>query len=165
MPETLQSFPPIIADRCRVLILGSMPGIHSLEKGQYYAHPRNQFWKILGAVFEETIPESYSGRKAFLLEKQVALWDVIASCQRKGSLDTAIQKERPNDLKSLLRQYPGIRWIGFNGLKAHQTFRAHMGVEIPGVTCCRLPSTSPAHTMAFEEKRRQWTKLLEGLKH
>jgi hypoxanthine-DNA glycosylase len=156
MNEWIQSFPPVISAGCRVLILGSMPGIRSLNAQQYYAHPQNQFWRIMGALFETALPEAYTARTAFLLKNGIGLWDVIHSCRRDGSLDTAIRQESAHDLETLFLQYPGIRFVGFNGAKAHDSFQKQIGFRFPELTFRRLPSTSPAYTRKMEEKLAEW---------
>ena len=107
MPRVTHTFGPSISPRCRVLILGTMPGVASLAAGQYYAHPRNQFWDIMGALFGAGRDLSYARRLARLRAAGVALWDVVAECERPGSLDSAIRREKPNDLAGLLRFDPG----------------------------------------------------------
>ena len=156
MNARIRSFPPIIGAGSRVLILGSMPGIRSLAAQQYYAHPQNQFWRIMGALFETTLPEDYSAKTAFLLKSGIGLWDVIHSCRREGSLDTAIRQERAYDFEALFHRYPEIRFVGFNGAKAHDSFQKHIGFSFPNITFRRLPSTSPAYTMKMEEKLSEW---------
>ncbi|MCY3606051.1 MAG: DNA-deoxyinosine glycosylase [Gammaproteobacteria bacterium] len=161
-------FPPIFDPHARVLILGSLPGDESLRRGQYYGHPRNQFWALLGAVFERDLPPlEYERKCAFLLRKRIALWDVLKAAERRGSLDTAIRKERPNDLPALFGELPGLRAVGCNGGKAHRSFRRHFGawlIGFPGeIELCRLPSSSPAYAaMPLEAKARQWRQFLDA---
>lgn len=154
--KQLVAFPPIIQENCRVLILGSMPGVQSLQAQQYYAHPQNQFWKIMGMLFHHPLPPDYNSRTIFLLEKHIALWDVIHSCYREGSLDSAIRQETAHDFEMFFRAHPGIRFVAFNGTKAQDTFRKQVGFHFPGITFHRLPSTSPAHTMKLAEKLAAW---------
>lgn len=160
----LKSFPPII-DRCsRVLILGSMPGTESLLKNQYYANSRNHFWRVIYALFDAEPDSSYDDRAAFLLSKKIALWDVIDNCTRKGSLDSNIRDEYPNDFTALFRKYPGIKHIFFNGTKAFDSFKKHVGFnESGGFTYTKLPSTSPAHAVKFEDKLNEWSVIKKSV--
>ena len=161
-------FPPIFDPRARVLILGSLPGDESLRRSQYYGHPRNQFWALLGAVFGRDLPLlEYERKCAFLLRKRIALWDVLQAAERRGSLDTAIRGERPNDLPALFGELPGLRAVGCNGGKAHRSFCQHFGDwlnECPGeISLCRLPSSSPAYAaMPLEAKARHWRQFLDA---
>ncbi len=155
----IQSLPPIIDQSCTRLILGSIPGEVSLAKQEYYGHPQNAFWRILFALYETAPTESYAEKQAFLLSHHIALWDVIGACQREGSLDQHIQNAVANDFASLFREYPSISRIYFNGAKAFDTYRVHVGFD-PGRTYTRLPSTSPAHAVPFEQKLSAWHDLL-----
>ncbi|MBW7477772.1 DNA-deoxyinosine glycosylase [Paenibacillus oenotherae] len=145
----VHSFPPVIDERARVLVLGSMPGTASLDKGQYYGHPRNHFWPVIYGLFGEQPSPAYEKRIAYAQEKGIALWDTIATCRREGSLDANIQDELPNDLPGLLERYPGIRCIACNGAKSHDTFSKYYGGH-PSVrdriALLKLPSTSPIPT-------------------
>ncbi|MFO1344989.1 MAG: DNA-deoxyinosine glycosylase [Rhodocyclaceae bacterium] len=163
--SAVESFPPIVAPGARVLILGSMPGVASLSAGQYYAHPRNAFWPILGALcgFAATAP--YAERVLALQAAGVAVWDVLQSCVRPGSLDTAIERssEVPNDIAGLLSDQPGIRCIAFNGGTAEAAFRRHVPADVVGgLRLLRLPSTSPANAAwSFERKLAAWSAAFE----
>jgi hypoxanthine-DNA glycosylase len=161
MEERIRSFSPIINAASRVLILGSMPGIQSLEARQYYAHPQNQFWKIMGALFETEIPKEYDARTEFLLEHGIGVWDVVHSCCREGSLDTAIRHEDAHDIEALFLQYPGIRFVGLNGAKAYNLFQKHIGFRFPEISFRRLPSTSPAYTIKMDKKLAEWQVIRE----
>ena len=110
---------PNIDKDCRALILGSMPGVKSLEAQQYYAHPQNRFWPMMAHLLGEALPSAYEERLAMLLRHHIALWDSIGSCEREGSLDSAIRNEQGNDFAALLQEYPGIRQVGA-GLQALQ---------------------------------------------
>ncbi|MFO7730959.1 MAG: DNA-deoxyinosine glycosylase, partial [Spirochaetia bacterium] len=120
--EMIYGFPPIIGGQPRVLILWSMPSVKSLELGQYYGHPQNHFWKIMAELLDRPMPENYEGRTAMLRDAGIAVWDAFDSCRRKGSLDQSIREAKPNDVPGLLREYPGIRLVVFNGRKAEQGF-------------------------------------------
>ncbi|WP_257387322.1 DNA-deoxyinosine glycosylase [Tahibacter caeni] len=166
-PDYVQSFAPRIGRRCRVLILGSMPGARSLAAGQYYAHPQNQFWPTMQAVFGVGADLPYEQRVARLLASGVGLWDVLRGCERRGSLDSAItvETEVPNAIPELLAQRHDIAVIAFNGAKAAQAFRRHVAAQIAPQRLDRLnlhalPSTSPAHaSMSRDEKLRRWSIL------
>lgn len=156
----INSFDPIIDKSCRVLILGSVPSVKSLEINQYYGNPRNQFWKIVYELFEEKYQEEYEERKKFLLKHNIALWDVIKGCDREGSLDTAIKNEKANNFEELINEYQNIDTIIFNGGKAHDTFKKLVGFEqFKNIKFYKLPSTSPAHTISFDKKIDKWSIL------
>lgn len=144
-----------------MLILGSFPSTASLAAQQYYAHPQNQFWRILGAVVGQPLKEmDYAARIAAVLAAGIAIWDVFASCERAGSLDSAIREAQPNDLGALRQKAPSLRCICFNGRMAAKRVRE---VEAMGFDALVLPSTSPAHAgMSFEEKLARWR---AGLRH
>jgi double-stranded uracil-DNA glycosylase len=163
-PVTKHSFPPIVAASSRVLILGTMPGDESLRQQQYYAHPRNQFWRILAEIYHVPFPETYPEREALVLQKQLALWDVVQHCEREGSLDQAIRKAVPNDFQRLFTHYPTLRAIIFNGQKAHDLFEHKVvkqqlldGAEhLPRLL---MPSTSPAATLPISAKIERWRQI------
>jgi double-stranded uracil-DNA glycosylase len=160
MNTTIHSFPPLSTPHCHTLILGSMPGIQSLAANQYYAHRQNQFWRIMGAALDFDPASSYETRTAALLENNIALWDVLKSCEREGSLDSAIKNEIPNDLPAFLKTHPEITRILFNGQKAEAAFRRHLENPPALIT---LPSTSPAHqTLPPAAKARLWDAALPG---
>lgn len=155
----IYSLDPVIDRRARVLVLGSIPGRESLLKQEYYANPRNHFWKIIFKIFMEPEREAYHERIQFLKERRIALWDVIGSCHREGSLDANIKDATPNDLLGLLKSYPSIRLIAFNGGKAYTTFKKSFGQLIEGVQLVKLPSTSPVpgkNVKPFDEKVKKW---------
>jgi hypoxanthine-DNA glycosylase len=165
-----QGLAPQIGDDCRVLILGSMPGEASLLAGQYYAHPRNRFWPLLGKLygFDPALP--YMERLQFLRHARVGLWDVLDRCEREGSLDSAIrtQTEMANPLLARLRTLPDLRRIAFNGAKAAQTFRRHVLGEssaqtrLARIDCQVMPSTSPANaSFGMERLWTAWAALRE----
>lgn len=161
----LHSFAPLAGADARVLVLGSMPGAASLRAQQYYAHPRNGFWPLMAALLGETLAPDYAGRTALLLRHRIALWDVLATCERPGSLDAAIVpgSEVPNDIAGLLQRHPGIARIGFNGAAAQRLFQRHVQHRLPQrpVALLRLPSTSPAHAaMGWDAKLGAWRALL-----
>ncbi|GKU77703.1 DNA-deoxyinosine glycosylase [Paenibacillus sp. L3-i20] len=164
------SFPPLIDDRAHVLIAGTAPSVKSLQHGQFYGHPQNYFWRVIYGLFqapsegEDTFPSPdpiYENRITFLQEHRLALWDVISSCEREGSLDVNIKGEILNDIPGLLEQYPSVRCIAFNGSKAYDTFqrnfRGHPALE--DVAMLKLPSTSPIPTKymrSLEDRLNAW---------
>ena len=163
--EKIQSFGPVIHKDSRILILGSIPGIASLRAGEYYAHPQNQFWRILFILFESPLERDYTKKLTLLQSRGIALWDVVQSCYRAGSLDTNIQGETLNDFAGLFAEYPGIQAVFFNGTKGYDMFRKKVGFERwSGKRWELLPSTSPARTIPLEQKLTQWSKILTYIK-
>lgn len=160
----VRSFAPVAAPDARILILGSMPGVASLEVGEYYAHPRNAFWPIMGALFGAGPDLPYAERVARLVACGVAVWDVLQACEREGSLDANIRAEVPNDFAAFFASHPAIRRIGLNGGKAAASFRKHAARHLPGSAVLHaLPSTSPAHAArSFEAKCQIWRAALAG---
>ncbi|WP_409228726.1 DNA-deoxyinosine glycosylase [Gudongella sp. SC589] len=158
--DKIKSFDPIVDINSKILILGSMPGNMSLEKGEYYAHLRNHFWRIIFDLFNEPYQDDYAGKLEFLLVHGIAVWDVIAECRREGSLDARISDEKPNEIVELLKSFSGIEVIMFNGLKAYQSYKKMVGFDKkPDVTYIRLPSTSPIPTRrirTYEDKLAEW---------
>ncbi len=145
-------FDPIADTDAKVLILGSFPSIKSFERNFYYAHPRNQFWPIMEALFHVRLPDSAS-RRTFALDKGIALWDIYASIRRKSgnSSDANLADMQVNDLAAFLRAHPSVRHIFCTGRKAYDGCRKHFP-DLP-VPCTPLPSTSPAYAaMTFDEK-------------
>jgi len=168
MTTTVHSFEPIIDERCRVLVLGSMPGVPSLMRSEYYGNPRNYFWGVLYGLFDQAIDEEYEKRLAFALSHRVALWDVLKSCKREGSLDANIRDEVVNDIPGLLTRYPNIRCLALNGTKAHDTFMRHFGKTEAAARVVRLklPSTSPVPTRAMrslEDRLAVWRTIVPYL--
>lgn len=155
-----RSFPAIADTRTRILILGSLPGEASLARGEYYAHPQNQFWRLLGAVIgAELCASEYPDRLAALLSHRIGLWDVVAEARRDGSLDGNIRDHAPNDLAALAETLPDLRAIGFNGGTAARIGGRQLGgiEKLPALL--PLPSSSPAYTRPFTEKLEDWLKL------
>jgi double-stranded uracil-DNA glycosylase len=168
MPNPVHSFLPIEDSTARVLILGSMPGKESLRVGQYYAHPRNSFWAIMGDLIGARPDLPYESRVQMLKSAGISLWDVLASCQREGSLDADISKASifPNDFQSFLSAHLSVADVFFNGSMAEKCFRTYVQPELTldSVRCERLPSTSPAHaSMPYNEKLRAWEKVRQCL--
>ncbi len=153
--DCLTGLPPVVSARTRLLVLGSFPGVASLQAQQYYAHPRNQFWPILGAIWGvDLMAMPYAGRLQVLLERGVGLWDIHASCRRVGSLDQAIEDAEPNELAALRPLAPRLHWVAHNG---GESARARRAVEALGWAGRRLPSTSPANaSWSFDRKLLAW---------
>ena len=154
--------PPIARLDARLFLLGSLPGDASLAAQRYYAHPTNQFWRLLGgAIGEELQPLDYQARLERLAERRIGLWDVIASASRSGSLDQAIRAAEHNQIEHLLHDFPDLRAIAFNGATAARIGRKLVGEPPPGITLLDLPSSSAANTRAFVEKAAAWARLSE----
>lgn len=162
-----KSLPPVATPDARLLILGSMPGTRSLELQQYYAHPRNAFWPVLGTLlgFDPAMP--YAARLAALTDRRIALWDVLQSCHRPGSLDAAIRVADavPNDLAAFLAAHRHVERVLFNGSTAARLFERRVSADgvIAGrrLSLVTLPSTSPANAgLGLEAKRAAWRVLL-----
>jgi len=160
MTEPLrEGLPPVIGDDARVLILGSFPSERSLVTGEYYANRRNQFWPLMAALFDVDVELPYRERVDALTGHGVALWDVVHSCRRVGSLDAKIDKATltVNDFGPLLARHPGIRRVFVNGLTAFELFEARVQVTLPAV---RLPSSSGALPMSFADKLDRWREVV-----
>ncbi len=157
--KRLRSFPPSAGTDARVLILGSMPGEESQRLRQYYAHPRNAFWRIMGELFGFSPDLPYPGRLEHLKRCGVALWDTLASCERKGSLDSDIREPVPNDIAGLLAECPSITHIFCNGTAAFQFLkRCHAPLFDGKRIILQMPSTSPAAArFRYEEKLERWS--------
>ena len=153
-------FDPVVDANTRLLILGSLPGEKSLAHSQYYAHPQNKFWRLLGEVLDvDLTSQSYDARLSTLLARGVGLWDVVAQAQRTGSLDSNIRARDDNDLAALTASLPRLQTIAFNGGTA-----AKLGIKVLGEHARRyrivsLPSSSPAYTLAYGAKLLQWKTL------
>lgn len=157
----LAGLPPVLAPDARLVVLGSFPGVASLQAGAYYAHPRNQFWPILSAIWGiDLVAADDAQRRRMLMARRVGLWDVYAHCRRPGSLDSAIRDAQPNDLGALRRAAPGLCAIAHNGATSA---RAADVARALGVSVHVLPSTSPAHaSWSFERKRVAWAEAFRA---
>lgn len=169
-PVLVRSFPPIADARARVLVLGSMPGVASLRAGQYYAHPHNAFWPIMGRLVGAGRELPYARRTARLRRAHIALWDVLQSCVRPGSLDGDIDEDSivPNDFAAFFAAHPRIAVVFCNGGKAFASYRRHVLPTLAGVAAAlpivRLPSTSPAHAaLRLPQKLSRWRTELSGV--
>ena len=151
----LEGLGPVVSDRTRLVVLGSFPGVASLQAQQYYGHPRNHFWPILSAVWGiDLFALDYAARLQAMLDRGVGLWDVYASCQRVGSLDSNIEAARPNDLATLQRLAPALRAVAHNGGESARAMKRTLAL---GLEVIRLPSTSPANaSWSFERKLAAW---------
>ncbi len=159
-----RSFPPVVSPNVRLLLLGSLPGERSLEAQQYYAHPQNKFWELVGAVIEADLRAmDYEKRLATLLAHRIGLWDVIAEAERPGSLDAAIRNETHNALAELVATLPQLRAVGFNGGTAAKIGRRQLTGAGPDLQLIDLPSSSPAYTLAFDVKKYAWLPLRQHL--
>ena len=157
------SFEPIADENSRLLILGTMPSVKSLEAEFYYAHPRNVFWRMLAEIFGRSIPETDEEKKELLQSNGIALWDVAKSCVREGSLDSAMRGVELNDFEVFFDRYPGIEKVLLNGGTAWNLYHRLPKAVAGGRPCIKLPSTSPAYTMKYEKKLAVWkAELISG---
>lgn len=160
-------FPPLLGARPRVLILGTLPGVASLDAHAYYAHARNAFWPILGDIVGFASDTDYDSRVAALAAAGCAVWDVLQSAQRTGSLDANIREARVNDIAKLLTAHPSITAIVFNGQGAAKLYRRLVSPTLSdaqrAIAAHTLPSTSPALTHAFDSKLERWRACLKPL--
>jgi hypoxanthine-DNA glycosylase len=155
--ELLYGLPPIIADGARTLILGNMPSVMSLGAQHYYANPQNAFWRVTGDIIGFDASAPYEARTAALTAHGIAVWDVLRSCRRVGSLDSAVEPDSmvANDFRKLFGEHPGIRRVFFNGAAAETNFNRLVRAA-PDLRYQRLPSTSPAQTMRYADKLAAW---------
>ncbi|MDO9381477.1 MAG: DNA-deoxyinosine glycosylase [Hyphomicrobiaceae bacterium] len=164
-PKVLSCFGPVTRPSTRVLILGSLPGEVSLQRRQYYAHPQNQFWRLLGAVVgQDLAPLDYDVKLSSILDHGIGLWDTVAAGTRaRGSLDTDIVLQQASDLSALVMGLPQLRAIAFNGKKSAQIGRPQLE-NAQGLALLDLPSSSPAHaSKTFTEKLEAWSALRQHL--
>ncbi|WP_432419680.1 DNA-deoxyinosine glycosylase [Herbaspirillum aquaticum] len=158
----LASFAPVVAPDTRILILGSLPGTASLAIRQYYGHPRNAFWRLVGDVIGvDLYAMDYDARLANLLQHRIGLWDVIAQARRIGSLDSEIRDHSGNDLLTLIARLPALETIAFNGGTAGKIGIKALGTKAQDYRVVVLPSSSPAHAaLGYEDKRARWLAAL-----
>ena len=155
-----RSFPPVVDQNTRLLVLGSLPGEASLAAQRYYAHPRNLFWRLMGFVIGEDLERlDYDARLAALLRHRVGLWDVVAEAAREGSLDAAIRDPEHNDLLSLVQSLPNLRAVAFNGGTSAKVGTRLLEPMAERLALIRLPSSSPAYAGRWELKSEAWMKL------
>ncbi len=162
--ERKHGLPPIIDAASRVLILGTLPGDASLAAQQYYGHPRNHFWPIIASVLGEDVPTTYANRCTMLLRQRIAVWDVLRSAVRAGSLDQAIKNAEANNFASLFESFPKIKTLIFNGQKASALYLRHClrSQELTAITheTVIVPSSSPANVLAIDQKAAHWRSAL-----
>ena len=152
-------FPPVTRADTRLLVLGSLPGRVSLARQQYYAHPQNQFWRLIGTVIgRELTALDYFDRLEALLDARVGLWDTVAAATREGSLDSNIRLRAASDLSELVGTLPELRAVAFNGGTSARIGRAQLA-RVEGIDLVDLPSSSPAYTLPFERKLEAWLRL------
>jgi hypoxanthine-DNA glycosylase len=170
MMSTVSGFPPIADNNATILILGSMPSIKSLQAHQYYAHPQNSFWFIMSALFADNEKLDYEQKKTLLLNNRIALWDVLKSCQRRGSLDSSITDStvEVNDFNTFFAAHRSIKAVYFNGARAEQEYRKRvlpaLDKKFTSLQYTRLPSTSPAMaSLSRVQKLQQWRAILQYL--
>jgi len=165
----VHSFEPIVGSNPRIVILGSMPGVVSLQAVQYYANPRNAFWAIIAELFGIDIDCGYPSRVEQISQLPLILWDTLKACHREGSLDSKILKQQleANNIAGLLGQYSGLRAIAFNGAASEKYFNQLEKHRLPAnhqLELIKLPSTSPANAaMNFDQKLSAWKQLLDYL--
>jgi TDG/mug DNA glycosylase family protein len=163
MDPLKRSFAPVVDAGTRLLVVGSLPGEQSLARGQYYANPRNQFWRLIGAVIgADLVPLQYEARLAALLAAGIGLWDTIGSATRRGSLDGSIRGHSANDLAALAASLPDLRAVGFNGGTSAALGLPQLA-QTAGVAAVALPSSSPAYTIPFDRKLAAWRRLADYL--
>jgi hypoxanthine-DNA glycosylase len=159
----LQGLPPLLNAQTRILILGSFPGVKSLQTQQYYGHPQNQFWRLVFSIISGSNPEQmcasrYEIKRKLLLSKSIGCWDVYASCEREGSLDSAIKAAQLNDLASLKLRCPQLQAIAHNGSESYAHSKHTLALGLP---VYKLPSSSPANaSWSFERKLHAWRAAL-----
>jgi hypoxanthine-DNA glycosylase len=159
MDNHTHPFEPFIDKNSKILILGTFPSIKSFEDNFYYAHPQNQFWKLLSAVFDEIVPKTIEEKKIFLKNHNIALWDMVKSCTRVNSLDSNLQDIKVNDIEKLLENYPNIQQLYLTSIKALKLYKRYF--KNLKVKYSYLPSPSPAYAkMSFEEKLKEYKKAL-----
>lgn len=157
------SFEPVADEKSRLLILGTMPSVKSLEESFYYAHPRNAFWPIMAEILNRPLPASVEERKRLLLDSGIALWDTARSCVREGSLDSAMKQTELNDFAAFFSRYPSVRKVLLNGGTAWTLYHRLPEAIVSARPCVKMPSTSPAYTMKYEQKLAIWkNEILHG---
>ncbi|PKW20484.1 DNA-deoxyinosine glycosylase [Flavobacterium lindanitolerans] len=159
-----QAFLPLVNQNSKILILGTMPGEKSLELQEYYGNKGNSFWKLLFTLFNRPLPKEYIEKKQLLEENNIALWDVLAYCERTGSLDSNIKNEKANDFESFYKQYPNIKHVFFSSKNASNFYDKYVGRK-KDLQYSILPSPSGANaSKSFLQKLEEWEAILEALK-
>ncbi|MFD0682053.1 MULTISPECIES: DNA-deoxyinosine glycosylase [unclassified Paenibacillus] len=166
----LQGLPPVVNEACKTLVLGSMPGALSLSKQEYYGHPRNHFWPLIYKLYGggASPNDQYGERLAFVLKHKIALWDVLGTCVREGSLDADIREPEENDFAAFFRDYPAVERVFFNGQAAEQLYRKRVLPRLQAIGLGKelryrtFPSSSPARTMTLDAKLAIWCELADN---
>ena len=161
MDKRIFGFAPVFQGDARLLILGSMPSVESLHQSFYYAHPRNCFWPMMAQILGEAVPQSIDEKRNMLIRHKIALWDTVHSCQREGSLDSAIRGAEANDFETLYQNCPDIRYVLFNGAAAESLYHRLVAKTDARFIFRRMPSTSPAYTLKVEKKFLAWKQAIE----
>ena len=164
---TCTSLPAVIGTSPKLIILGSMPGVASLRQQQYYAHPRNRFWPLIAKLLQVDLPEGYAARVRMLTRAGIALWDVLAECERSGSLDARIRPEScvVNDLPGLFQREPSIQHVAFNGGTAATLYARHLATACAHQQTLALPSTSPANAAySLNRLAQHWIAVIQALR-
>lgn len=162
MEHLKQSFKPLTGSEIEVLILGSIPGDKSIKLGEYYGNPQNRFWRMIATIYNCDMPTDYITKKQILFENKIALWDIAHKVNRKGSLDSAIRNEEPNDIIGFIKQNPKLRIIVFNGKKSEQLYNRYFE-QLSHIRYIYLPSTSPANAACkFEKLCEIWNVIITG---
>ena len=160
MTALQQGLAPVVGAHTRLLVLGSFPGVASLRAQQYYGHPRNQLWPLMAEVIAEPLPAmDYEARLQCLQAHHIGLWDVITHAQREGSLDSKIRAHVGSDLPGLLATLPELAAVAFNGGTAARIGLRQLGEMAGRYRLFKLPSSSPAYTLAYAQKRLAWLQL------
>lgn len=155
-----RAFAPVVDERTRILMLGSLPGDASLAASQYYAHPRNGFWRLISEVVgSDLVAMAYPARLEALRAAGIGLWDVIATAERQGSLDAAIRNPEAADLRTLITELPNLKAVAFNGATAARLGRRQLAGVASPARMIDLPSSSPAHARPLGEKAAHWAQL------
>ncbi len=157
-----KSLPPLVGHKPTILILGTLPGDESLQKNEYYAKSGNRFWSIIAHVTNCPFPSTYEQKRQLLFAQKIALWDVVHTADRRGSSDSNMQSEFPNDLQEFIHQHSTIRIIAFNGQKAERLYNKYFAGHFPNIKHLTLRSTSPANRQFNDaEMIQDWKRLLE----
>lgn len=162
--DRIESFKPICGEQPVVLILGSMPSVKSLEYQEYYGFKNNQFWKIMGELFGFDRNDNYELRTQVVAKAGIAVWDVLQSCEREGSLDKDIKNELCNDIVGFIEQHPSVTHVVLNGGKARDTYKKHFASMMTHIKTVTMPSTSPANTKAYTKKFEEWKVIKQWLR-
>jgi hypoxanthine-DNA glycosylase len=161
IPNLKSSFDPITKKDIEILILGTLPGDKSIELQEYYGHSRNRFWKVIARITNNETPENYLDKIVLLSTSKIAVWDIAHKAIRKGSLDTAIFQEKPNDINGFIQNHPNLKVIGFNGKKAEALHDKYFE-RSDKIKYYSLPSTSPANAKFGMDKISEiWLKILK----